>query len=83
MGGWSSRMVNRISASALAVYLIAGHPLLLGSIWSKIFHMEKYLGNLPVYFSMAVVLSVVVVAVSIAVDMAVEFAVSKVKGLKK
>jgi surface polysaccharide O-acyltransferase-like enzyme len=80
MGGWSSRIVNRISASALAVYLIAGHPLLLGSIWSKIFHMEKYLGNLPVYFAMAVVLSVVVVAVSIAVDMAVEFVVGKVGG---
>jgi hypothetical protein len=52
-------------------------------MWSKIFNMERYIGNLGVYFAMAVMLSVVVVAVSIAVDMAVEFLISKVKGLKK
>lgn len=83
MGGWKNRIVNRISTSALAVYLISAHPLLLHSMWSKIFNMERYIGNIGVYFAMAVVLSVVVVAVSIAVDMAVEFLISKVKGLKK
>jgi uncharacterized membrane protein len=80
MGGWSSRIVNRISASALAVYLIAGHPLLLSPIWSKIFNMQKYLGNLGVYFAMAMVCSAVVMVVCIAVDMAVEFVIGKARG---
>jgi surface polysaccharide O-acyltransferase-like enzyme len=81
--GWSSRIVNKISASALAVYLISAHPLLIGSTWSKIFKMEQYLGNLGVYFAMAALLSVVVMAVCIVIDMAVEFVVGKIDFLRK
>jgi surface polysaccharide O-acyltransferase-like enzyme len=83
MKGWSSRIVNRISASALAVYLIGSHPLLMVSTWNKIFNMEQYLGNLGVYFAMAVLLSVVVVAVCIAIDMVVEFVIRKIDFLRK
>jgi hypothetical protein len=45
--------------------------------------MEQYLGNLGVYFAMAVLLSVVVVAVCIAIDMVVEFVIRKIDFLRK
>jgi hypothetical protein len=79
---WSSRIVNKISGSALAVYLISAHPLLISSTWDKIFNMKQFLGNPGVYFVMAALLSVVVMAACIAVDMAVEFVISNVKRLK-
>jgi surface polysaccharide O-acyltransferase-like enzyme len=83
MKGWSNRIVNMISGSALAVYLISAHPVLLGSTWSKIFNMKQYLGNLGIYFVMAVLLSVVVMAVCIAIDMSVEFIIRKIDFLRK
>jgi surface polysaccharide O-acyltransferase-like enzyme len=83
MKGWSSRIVNKISASALAVYLIAAHPLLMESTWSRFFNMGKYTENPGVYFALAAVLSVVVMAVCIAIDMVVEFVIRKIDFLRK
>ncbi len=81
--GWCSQIVNRISASAVAVYLIGSHPLLLSAIWTNIFKTDRYLGNVAAYLGMTALFSVIVTFACIAVDMIVETILTKVKGLKK
>ena len=63
-----SRIINWLSGSALAVYLIGSHPLLLTGTWTKIVLMPDISTNLGSYLLVAVSGSIIVVLFCILID---------------
>lgn len=72
-------VINWLSTSALAVYLIGSHPLLMTRTWTDILDMSQLASNLPVFFAVAVLASAVVVAACILIDKAVTWALRKIQ----
>jgi surface polysaccharide O-acyltransferase-like enzyme len=66
---WHNKYVNRVSASALSIYLISAHPCLISNTWTKILNMTQYLHSLPVYYTLLFVFSIIIMAFCLAVDM--------------
>ena len=63
-----SRVINWLSGSALAVYLIGSHPLLLTGIWTRIVPMPDFSANLGQYLLAATLISIVIVLLCVLVD---------------
>lgn len=67
-----NRIINYLAGNTLAVYLISGHPLLLGLLWIKYFNMSQWWDRPVIYVILAVMLSVVVMMICILIDKAVD-----------
>ena len=61
--------INRITSSALSVYLISAHPLLLRYIWTDILKLQNHIpGNAVVFVILCTIYSVAIMCVCIAID---------------
>lgn len=69
---WTNRIVNRLSASSLSVYLISSHPLLLYPLWSKVLNISQLIAYPAVFFACNILLCVLVVFVCIGIDKLLE-----------
>lgn len=78
-----SPVINWLSASSLAVYLIGSHPLLMYATWSAIFDMSKFASKLAVFFTVAVLASAVVVCVCILIDKALTWVYRKIRPVRR
>lgn len=63
-----NRVINWLSGSAMAVYLIGSHPLLIFETWTKIVPMPDISTSLGSYLVVAVVVSALVVMICILID---------------
>ena len=70
---WTNRIVNRLSASSLSVYLISSHPLLLYPLWSKVLNISGLVVYPAVFFACDILLCVLVMFVCIGIDKLIEY----------
>lgn len=63
-----SKIINWFSSSAIAIYLISAHPLLISFLWTNIFKMGGALTKPMLYLMLAVVMTIIVMLMCILLD---------------
>lgn len=71
--GYSSKIINWLSASALSVYLISAHPVLLYPLWTEILQIDRFLFNPALYIAVAVGETLLTMLVCIVLDKILNF----------
>lgn len=77
-----NKSINYLAGNILSAYLISGHPLLLGLLWSKYFNMSQWWDSPIAYVILSVALSAIVIIFCVLVDKIVDRAYQKT-GMKK
>lgn len=77
-----NKIINSLAGNTLAVYLISGHPLLLGLLWTRYFNMSQWWDKPVVYVILAVMLSMTVMLICILFDKVLDWIYWKL-GLKR
>ena len=60
--------INYLGRNCVAAYLITGHPLLIGYLWTDIFRIQKYSYNTIVYVLTALFLSTISLFACVVID---------------